>query len=57
LQSARAFGVLAEPVIGPVAPILMSTFVFAGAAQFAALSVLAVGGGAGRHPNPGDPDR
>jgi 4-azaleucine resistance transporter AzlC len=42
-----SFGVLAEPVMGKVAPIVMSVFVFAGAAQFAALSVLAAAGGAG----------
>jgi 4-azaleucine resistance transporter AzlC len=42
-----SFGVLAEPVMGKVAPIVMSMFVFAGAAQFAALSVLAAAGGAG----------
>jgi 4-azaleucine resistance transporter AzlC len=42
-----SFGVLAEPVMGKVAPIAMSVFVFAGAAQFAALSVLAAAGGAG----------
>lgn len=42
-----SFGVLAEPVMGQAAPILMSIFVFAGAAQFAALSVLAAAGGAG----------
>ena len=42
-----SFGVLAEPVMGEIAPILMSVFVFAGAAQFAALSVLAAAGGAG----------
>lgn len=41
------FGVLAEPVMGQVAPIVMSIVVFAGAAQFAALSVLAAAGGAG----------
>jgi predicted branched-subunit amino acid permease len=40
------FGVLAKPVMGPVAPIVMSVVVFSGAAQFAALSVLAAGGGA-----------
>lgn len=40
------FGVLAEPVMGHVAPVVMSVVVFAGAAQFAALSVLAAGGGA-----------
>ena len=42
-----SFGVLAEPVMGKVAPIVMSVVVFAGAAQFAALSVLAAAGGAG----------
>lgn len=42
-----SFGVLAEPVMGKVAPIAMSILVFAGAAQFAALSVLAAAGGAG----------
>ena len=41
-----SFGVLAEPVMGTVAPIVMSVVVFAGSAQFAALSVLAAGGGA-----------
>ena len=40
-----SFGVLAQPVMGSVAPIVMSVVVFAGAAQFAALSVLAAGGG------------
>jgi predicted branched-subunit amino acid permease len=39
-----AFGVLAEPVMGAVAPIVMSVAIFSGAAQFAALSVLAAGG-------------
>src|SRR5918992_4448147 len=39
-----SFGVLAEPLMGPVAPIVMSTLVFAGAAQFGATAVLAVGG-------------
>lgn len=42
-----SFGVLAEPVMGKIAPITMSIFVFAGAAQFAAISVLAAAGGAG----------
>jgi predicted branched-subunit amino acid permease len=42
-----SFGVLARPVMGSVAPILMSVLVFSGAAQFAALSVLAAGGAAG----------
>jgi 4-azaleucine resistance transporter AzlC len=40
------FGVLAKPVMGPVAPVVMSVFVFSGAAQYASLSVLAAGGGA-----------
>jgi 4-azaleucine resistance transporter AzlC len=40
------FGVLAKPVMGSMAPIVMSVIVFSGAAQFAALSVLAAGGGA-----------
>jgi 4-azaleucine resistance transporter AzlC len=42
-----SFGVLAEPVMGRAAPIAMSVFVFAGAAQFAALGVLGAGGAAG----------
>jgi predicted branched-subunit amino acid permease len=42
-----SFGVLAEPVMGPVAPVVMSAIVFAGSAQFGALAVLAAGGGAG----------
>lgn len=41
-----SFGVLAEPVMGAAAAIAFSAFVFAGAAQFAALAVLASGGGA-----------
>jgi predicted branched-subunit amino acid permease len=41
-----SFGVLAEPVMGSVAPIVMSLIVFSGAAQFAALTVLTAGGGA-----------
>jgi predicted branched-subunit amino acid permease len=44
---AVSFGVLAEPVMGPVAPIVMSAALFAGSAQFAATAVLAAGGGAG----------
>jgi predicted branched-subunit amino acid permease len=43
---AVTFGVLAQPVMGDVAPIVMSALVFAGSAQFAALAVLAAGGGA-----------
>src|SRR5947209_13499259 len=46
LALAISFGVLARPVMGPVAPIVMSIVVFAGGAQFAALSVLTAGGGA-----------
>jgi 4-azaleucine resistance transporter AzlC len=42
-----SFGVLAEPVMGEFAPVVMSVVVFGGSAQFAALSVLAAGGGAG----------
>ena len=42
---AVSFGALARPVMGSVAPIVMSVIVFGGAAQFAALSVLAAGGG------------
>ena len=41
-----SFGVLAEPVMGRVAPIVMSAIVLAGSAQFAATAVLADGGGA-----------
>jgi predicted branched-subunit amino acid permease len=44
---AVSFGVLARPVMGWLPPIVMSMIVFAGAAQFAALSVLTAGGGAG----------
>ena len=39
-----SFGVLAEPLMGNVAPIVMSALVFAGAAQFGATAVLAAGG-------------
>ena len=41
-----SFGVLAEPVMGPIAPIVMSAALFAGSAQFAATAVLAAGGDA-----------
>jgi 4-azaleucine resistance transporter AzlC len=41
-----AFGVLAQPVMGSVAPVVMSLIVFSGAAQFASMTVLAAGGGA-----------
>ena len=42
-----SFGVLAEPVIGATAAIVMSILVFAGAAQASAVSALAAGGGLG----------
>jgi 4-azaleucine resistance transporter AzlC len=41
-----SFGVVARPVMGTVAPIVMSAIVFAGSAQFAAVAVLAAGGSA-----------
>src|SRR5205085_11282223 len=44
---AVSFGVLARPVMGAVAPIVMSIVVFWGAAQFGSLAVLSAGGGAG----------
>jgi len=44
---AISFGVLARPLMGPVAPIVMSILVFSGAAQFGALAVLIAGGSAG----------
>ena len=44
---ALSFGVIAQPLMGDVAPIVMSVFVFAGSAQFASTAVLAAGGGAG----------
>jgi predicted branched-subunit amino acid permease len=40
------FGLLAAPVTGPLAAVVMSATVWAGTAQFAALSVLSGGGGA-----------
>ncbi len=43
---AISFGALAEPIMGAVAPLVMSATVFAGSAQFAALAVLGGGGGA-----------
>ena len=43
---AVSYGVVAEPVIGGAATIVSSAVVFAGAAQFAAVSVLGAGGGA-----------
>ena len=42
---AISFGVLARPLMGTVAPIVMSAVVFAGSSQFAATAVLAAGGG------------
>ena len=42
---AVSFGVLAEPVIGSSATLVMSALVFAGSAQFGALAVLGGGGG------------
>lgn len=44
---AVSFGVLARPVMGSVAPIVMSIVVFSGAAQFGSLAILSAGGGAG----------
>lgn len=44
---AISFGVLARPLMGSVAPIVMSVVVFSGAAQFGALAVLKAGGGTG----------
>ena len=41
-----SFGVLAEPLMGPVAPIVMSVIVFSGSAQFGSTAVLAAGGDA-----------
>jgi 4-azaleucine resistance transporter AzlC len=44
---AVSFGVLARPVMGSVAPIVMSVVVFSGAAQFGSLAILAAGGSVG----------
>lgn len=41
---ALSFGVVARPVIGGVAAVVMSAIVFAGAAQFGSVAVLAAGG-------------
>jgi predicted branched-subunit amino acid permease len=41
-----SFGVVAQPLMGSIAPIVMSVFVFAGSAQFGATAVLAAGGDA-----------
>src|SRR3954469_18194532 len=46
LAGGVSFGVLAQPVMGSVAPVVMSLIVFSGAAQFAALTVLTAGGSA-----------
>jgi 4-azaleucine resistance transporter AzlC len=43
---ALSFGVVARPVLGSVASVVMSITVFAGSAQFASLAVLSAGGGA-----------
>lgn len=42
--TAISFGVLARPVMGAVAPIVMSVVVFSGAAQLGSLAILAAGG-------------
>ncbi|HEU5216941.1 MAG TPA: AzlC family ABC transporter permease [Gaiellaceae bacterium] len=42
-----SFGVLARPLMGAIAPIVMSIVVFSGSAQFGALAVLLAGGSAG----------
>jgi predicted branched-subunit amino acid permease len=42
-----SFGVLAKPVMGSLAAIVMSIVVFSGAAQFGALAVLSAGGSVG----------
>ncbi|HTX10245.1 MAG TPA: AzlC family ABC transporter permease [Solirubrobacteraceae bacterium] len=44
---AASYGVLARPVMGTVAPIVMSIVVFSGSAQLGSLAILAAGGGAG----------
>ncbi len=44
---AISYGVLARPVMGTVAPIVMSIVVFSGAAQFGSLAILAAGGTTG----------
>lgn len=40
------FGLLAGPLLGPLAAVVMSALVWSGTAQFTALSVLSAGGGA-----------
>jgi 4-azaleucine resistance transporter AzlC len=44
---AMSFGVLARPLMGAIAPIVMSIVVFSGSAQFGALAVLTAGGSTG----------
>lgn len=43
---AISFGVVAQPVMGSIAPIVMSVVVYAGSSQFAALAALAAGAAA-----------
>jgi 4-azaleucine resistance transporter AzlC len=45
--TAISFGVLARPVMGTVAPIVMSIIVFSGAAQLGSLAILVAGGTTG----------
>jgi 4-azaleucine resistance transporter AzlC len=40
-----SFGALSRPVMGAIAPVVMSVAIFSGGAQIAALSVLVAGGG------------
>ena len=42
---AISFGIVARPILGVVAPIVMSAVIFAGSSQYAAIAVLAAGGG------------
>jgi 4-azaleucine resistance transporter AzlC len=44
---AISFGVLARPIMGSIAPIVMSIIVFSGAAQLGAVAVLSAGGTTG----------
>jgi len=44
---AVSYGVLARPVMGTVAPIVMSVIVFSGAAQFGSLAIISAGGTTG----------
>lgn len=41
-----SFGLVAKPVMGTIAPVVMSVLIFSGGAQFAALGILASGGAA-----------